>query len=251
MERMSHNETRERIAREAARLMQSRDEPEFFRARMKAARRVVRGEPQSHDLPTQAEIRRHVHAVTDRRHRDGPDPIEASMSADQRVVDAELASDDRWLAYRLLLLPLESVEQSPESHPEGDALYHSLQVFTLARERRPYDEEFLLAALLHDVGKAVDRRDHTAASLEMLDGLITPRAAWLIEHHAAAHALRDKTLGARSRRRLEASDDFEDLMLLAECDDEGRRQGARVPDVEDALAYIRELAAECEGDESP
>ena len=40
-------------------------------------------------------------------------------------------------------------------HPEGDALYHSLQVFDLACEESPYDEDFLLAALLHDVGKAM------------------------------------------------------------------------------------------------
>ena len=40
--------------------------------------------------------------------------------------------------------------------PEGDALYHSLQVFALASDRLPYDEEFLTAALLHDVGKAIN-----------------------------------------------------------------------------------------------
>ena len=41
----------------------------------------------------------------------------------------------------------------------------SLQVFELARERRPYDEEFLLAALLHDIGKGLDPADHVAAAL--------------------------------------------------------------------------------------
>ena len=59
--------------------------------------------------------------------------------------------------------------QPPKTHPEGDVLYHSLQVFELARQALPYDEDFLLAALLHDVGKAIDRREHVAAALEALE----------------------------------------------------------------------------------
>src|SRR5207245_9499491 len=83
----------------------------------------------------------------------------------------------------MLLLPLECVRQPREWHPEGDALYHSLQVFQLARDVRPYDEEFLLAALLHDVGKAVDPQDHVTAGVEALRGSVTERTLWLIEHH--------------------------------------------------------------------
>jgi len=41
-------------------------------------------------------------------------------------------------------------------------------VFDLARDQLPYDEEFLLAALLHDVGKGIDPHDHVAAGLEAL-----------------------------------------------------------------------------------
>src|SRR5207245_3991519 len=48
---------------------------------------------------------------------------------------------DPYQLYRMLLLPLENVRQHPVYHPEGDVLYHSLQVFELAREHRPYDEE--------------------------------------------------------------------------------------------------------------
>ena len=64
---------------------------------------------------------------------------------------------DRFQVFYSLLLPLENVKQNPTYHPEGDALYHSLQVYDLACDQLPYDEEFLLAALLHDVGKGIDR----------------------------------------------------------------------------------------------
>ncbi len=51
-------------------------------------------------------------------------------------LEAEIAGRenqlDRFELYRMLLLPLEEVKQSARHHPEGDALYHSLQVFELA-----------------------------------------------------------------------------------------------------------------------
>ena len=152
---------------------------------------------------------------------------------------------DRFQIYEMLLLPLERVKESPAYHPEGDALYHSLQVFELARAELPYDEEFLLAALLHDVGKAIDPGDHVAAALESLEGFITPRTAWLIGHHMEAQALWDGKLGARARHRLEASESFDELTLLARLDRAGRRSGVAVEDVQDALAYVRELAQTC------
>jgi hypothetical protein len=144
----------------------------------------------------------------------------------------------------LLLLPLEDVRQSPVWHPEGDALYHSLQVFEQARNRRPYDEEFLLAALLHDVGKAIDPGDHVGAALLALEGLITDRTQFFIAHHMDAREYRGGKLGARLRRELPASPDFEDLMLLEECDVAGREPGASVGSVDDALEYLRKLERE-------
>jgi len=159
---------------------------------------------------------------------------------------AATAAVDRLALFAALLAPLEQVKQSPQRHPEGDALYHSLQVFELARNQLPYDEEFLTAALLHDVGKALDPREHVAAGLEALGDSITPRTAWLIEHHGEGQQLRDGTLGARSVRRLAAHPDYDELMLLVQCDREGRRRGMRVPDVEEALEYLRELAEACD-----
>ena len=79
------------------------------------------------------------------------------------AIDEQEETVDPYQLFRLMLLPLERVKQNPKYHPEGDVLYHSLQVFELAKEVRPYDEEFLLAALLHDIGKGIDPYDHVAA----------------------------------------------------------------------------------------
>src|SRR5262249_43536119 len=137
--------------------------------------------------------------------------------------------------------PLDNVNGSRVHHPEGDVLYHSLQVFELARDQRPYDEEFLLAALLHDVGKGLDRSNHVEAALHALDGLITERTRFFIEHHMHAHEHRTGKLGHRPKRELEASPDFDDLMLLRQLDDEGRVRGAVVGTVDEALDYLKEL----------
>ncbi len=167
--------------------------------------------------------------------REHPDVvIEEAIAQQQEAVDP-------YQLFRLLLLPLENVKQNPKYHPEGDALYHSLQVFELARDELPWDEEFLQAALLHDVGKGIDPADHVTAGLEALDGLITERTAFLIGHHMAALEYKNGTLGHRQRKRLEQSEHFEDLMLLRDLDSRGRVPGALVGTVDKALDYLREL----------
>jgi predicted HD phosphohydrolase len=116
-----------------------------------------------------------------------------------------------------------------------------LQVFELAKEHKGYDEEFLLAALLHDIGKGLDPGDHVAAGLAALDGLITDRTAFFIGHHMHAHDYRAGTLAGSIRREMEASPDFDDLMFLRQLDDAGRVPGAQVGTVDEAIEYLREL----------
>ncbi len=149
---------------------------------------------------------------------------------------------DRFQFYTALLLPLENVKQHPKYHPEGDVLYHSLQVFDLAREELPYDEDFLLAALLHDVGKGIDPHDHVLAGVDALAGFISERTHWLIEHHMAAHKIHDGSIGARAHRRLRANESYEELLLLGKCDRDGRVPGVATSDLEEAIESIRELA---------
>jgi hypothetical protein len=176
--------------------------------------------------------------------------LEQFLAQEYPDADLDEASDtneqhvERFTLYRMLLAPLEKVEQSPTWHPEGDALYHTLQVFELARDAVPYDEEFLLAALLHDVGKAIDPHDHVAAGLEALEGSITPRTQFLIEHHMDAHAIRDGTVGHRTKVRLQDSPDYEDLLLLGDLDRAGRQTGVQVCTIDEALDYVRSLEDE-------
>src|ERR1700722_18619251 len=69
------------------------------------------------------------------------------LDLDGELQAAEAVSDvDPYPISRLRLLPLENVHGSRVYHPEGDVLYHSLQVFELAKECPAYDEEVLLAA---------------------------------------------------------------------------------------------------------
>jgi hypothetical protein len=244
---------RQQIAVEAARRMialvgpndergylEEATENDFYLAKRKAAA-VLGHRIRPGDLPSDSEVREQVLALARSKHQgadfsDQPEP-EGEL---ERMADHV----DRYAIYRMRLAPLENVKQNPRHHPEGDALYHSLQVFELARNARPYDEEFLLAALLHDIGKAIDPQNHVAAALEALQGTLTERTAWLIAHHSEALALRQRTLDARTRKQLENTEFFDDLMLLAELDDAGRVPGAQVGSVEQALDYIRGLEAE-------
>jgi HD domain len=150
---------------------------------------------------------------------------------------------DSLLAFYALLLPLEDIKQHPKFHPEGDVLYHSLQVFDLACDALPYDEEFLIASLLHDIGKGIDPQSHVESGLEALEGLITSRTHWLIANHMEAHKIMDGSIGARAHRRLRENESYEELLLLCECDRGGRVPGIETTSLEDALEYIRSLGS--------
>jgi len=252
---MADERIRRQIALLAARLMYEREESEYFTAKRKAARQLgVEYRYRPRDLPSNAEIRDQIQSLAN--------PFKSSITgrAIERATLRELEQFltweypgidlepdhlddfiDRYELFRMLLAPLAEVKQSPVHHPEGDALYHSLQVFELAREQVPYDEEFLLAALLHDVGKAIDPADHVAAGIAALEGAITLRTQTLISRHMEAHAWNDCSLGHRARQRLRELGDFDDLMLLADLDKRGRRRGVDVCTIAQALGYIRSL----------
>ncbi len=218
---------RRRILFESARLMHTRKESEYHRARIAAARSIARGWVHPSDLPD----RRQIHDLLQQMNSGSwPEPS-----------DHESAAEQRFDTYRSLLAPLECVRQNRKAHPEGDVLYHSLQAFELVCEQLPYDEETLLAALLHDVGRGIDPLNHVEAALNALSGSITERTAWLIENHILARGIVDGSIGVRARRRLAACEWFEELEVLARADLAGRQPGAHVRDLDDALDYLRDI----------
>lgn len=224
---MPSEKLRRQIAWEAARLIVEREESTYHRAKIKAALRICKSWVHNEELPDSKEILEQVQLIS-------------------RLNDT--AGDgmprDRFRIYGDLLRPLAEVRQNRQRHPEGDVLHHSLQVFDLACQELPYDEEFLTAALLHDVGKAIDPANHVAAALAALANLISERTAWFIAHHPEGRGLIDGSIGARARRRLEDAEDYEELRTLAVCDLRGRRKGVVTSELDDALQYIRELAGE-------
>jgi len=128
-----------------------------------------------------------------------------------------------------LLLALDGVRQDPKYHPEGDALYHTMQVFGLAlRETR--DPDLLAAALLHDVGKAESGPDHDEVGADLLEGALNPRVVWLVRHHL--DLLRNPRRARHRRTELGA------LQQLRRWDLGGRRPGASVMSPDEALGIV-------------
>lgn len=218
---------RHRIAGEAARGVTAGSDTR--RAVFRAARRMARDWVPEDQLPDDAHVRDEVH----RR-------LDATGSL------ARLGGDS-FDAVAACVAVLAAVRRNPARPGEGDLLDHTLEVFAHVHRERPFDEELLTAALVHDVGMAVDRRAPVAATLEAIGDLVTPRTRWLVETLPVARAYADNTLGHRARKRLEAHPDFLDALLLAEAD-RGGGSGDPPPSLEQAVAVLRALDRAAAGD---
>lgn len=135
-----------------------------------------------------------------------------------------------------LLRALDGIPQDPRYHPEGDALYHTLQVYQLALADTD-DPVMIAAALLHDVGKALRGPEHDLDGAELLDGLVAPRVVWLVRHHL--DLLRAP---AQTRRRLRGTHRLRDLEQLRRWDLGGRSPHAEVCTPEDAIEHLMQFA---------
>lgn len=219
---------RRRIAAEAARLVAGGGDS--HRARLRAARRVAGGWVPDERLPDHGEIRR-----------------AAERELAGAASDPPPLAGDRFDGIASLARMLATVRQDRVKHPEGDALEHALQVFELIRGERPYDEELLTAALVFDVGRAIDRGDPVAAAVAALEGLVTERTRWFVAALPAARAHAAGTLGQRARARLESHPDFAEVEILAAADRHGRVRGGVSPTLDEAIGLLRALDADADG----
>lgn len=235
---MEPEKLRRRICFAAAQLLHSRRETSFAAARWRAARAITRSYIPAESAPTDLEIRMALQQLVSTSAPQVPGPSsEIALPS-----DAELTDDDAcYRQYFDLLQPLDRVRLPADTHPEGDLLYHSLQVFELAKAARPWDQDFLIAALLHDVGRGIDPYDSVAATLMAVQEIVSERSLWLIDNLATQHRASEGTIGVRARRRIDQHPDAEVLRLLAECDSEGRVPGRQVCSLQEAIDYLKQL----------
>ena len=243
---MTPDEIRDAIATEAARLILRRKVMEFHEARIRASRWMSKRKLSKDLMPSHAEIQAKIEALACLFEQS---LVQESRSDEFDNEDSATSVDDADDSYHpdtfafleILLNRLDGLHLPTKQHPEGDALYHSLQVFELAAEDRPWDEEFQMAALVHDVGLAIDRRNPREATLKAIGPLLTERTCFLIEHLSDGIEYLQTGKVSKSLRR---SDHFDDLVQLARFDLAGRVPGAQVRTVGEALESLAALETE-------
>ncbi len=182
----------------------------------------------------------------------------ALMTLDQpSTYFAALPEEER--APLSVVYDLIGVPQSPKYHPEGDAFVHTMMVLDEAaalrsRAQRPF--AFMLAALMHDVGKAVSTgqkenggwhsigHENTGARIieEVLprlgaDAETTAYCASLCRLHMRLHTCYFGKAGAKATNRLFGECVCpQDLALLCACDTLGK--GKPREEAQDELAFI-------------
>ena len=159
---------------------------------------------------------------------------------------------------------LAGVPQDPSFHPEGDAWTHTMLVLDAAARLRDGAEDpyaFLLAALLHDVGKAsctfekngrIHAYGHEQAGAEIFSGIRFPsekRARTYVENMILLHMKPNRMAAQRARERsfmllFEESVSPDDLLLLARADHEGSLGTGPYADTERFLRAMRLLFRE-------
>src|SRR5262249_48573098 len=140
-------------------------------------REVGRSPSLLHELPIELEIRLSQIAHWSPQRSRGQS-TGGARNAPQCLASHHMSARSR---SEMALFLLESLR----GHDTRDALDdydHSLQTATRA-ERAGADPHLVVAALLHDAGKAVTFRRHDRVAAEMLAGAVRPEVVWMVGVH--------------------------------------------------------------------
>jgi len=138
---------------------------------------------------------------------------------------------------------LREVKQGSHHHPEVNALNHTLQVFSLAVKEEDCDLDLILAALLHDVGKAKEILHHDTIGAEMIRGYVTDKVVWLVENHLRIIYYLEGKMKKKSKcRELAGHRWFPKLVMLRRWDILGRKPGLEIDfDKEKIVKILNEI----------
>lgn len=178
----------------------------------------------------------------------------------------EMGQLDHWFPELAALI---DVPQPPRWHAEGDVWNHTMMVLDAAaayRDRMENPYAFMLAALAHDVGKAITTTvdgdaihayGHEVAGLPLAERLLTritheksviAYALSLVEYHMKPYTLAASNVAIKSTNRLfDSVPDPQALILIAAADNAGRITAEPVTDytawLTERLAVYREYMA--------
>lgn len=164
------------------------------------------------------------------------------LKADRPSMGLEFLRDCGWLAHFPELSDLIGCEQNPEWHPEGDVWTHTCMVLDNAaqlRDQLPEEDRltFMLAALLHDVGKPstttpdLSAHGHDAAGVPLAvsflermtnNSRLMQDVPNLVGLHMRPGQLTSSNAGDGAWKRLSRKVDMNVLGFLSKADSAGR-----------------------------
>jgi predicted HD phosphohydrolase len=106
--------------------------------------------------------------------------MEQSTGSDWSVLSSHFAEFSRKLPDRVLA-HLRLLDGDYGGFPV-DRLTHSLQTATLA-QRDGRDEEYVVCALLHDIGDTLGSYNHSDIAAAILKPFVSPENFWMVEKH--------------------------------------------------------------------
>ena len=117
------------------------------------------------------------------------------------------------------------IQQREDHHPEGDVYAHSLQSVAHAL-RETNDTDLIVAALMHDCGKAIEKDNHEGWSARLVEPYVSYKTIWLIENHMRVRRLLDGTIKRTGKvLNLMGHPWLPDLVWLMRFDRLGREPG--------------------------